>query len=257
MRLRGRVALVTGGGSGLGQASARRLAAEGMRVCVVDIDRDAATAVAGEIDGFAVAADVSEAAQVDAAFTACIEHLGAVDLAHLNTGLMGPPDMGTVTDEQYARIRGVNLDSLVFGVRATLQAIRGRADGRQGGVIVATSSMAGIEPYPASPLYTMTKFGIVGFIRALAPALADEGITTHAICPGLADTPMIAEEAKAAFKQAGVDLIAPEQVADAVVLAATSRPELSGTCWAVHPTGAVAHEFADAPGPHKIVMERR
>lgn len=257
MDLTGGVALVTGGGSGIGRATARRLAAEGMRVCVVDIDGDAVRAVADEVDGLAVVADASDPEQVDAAFAACVERFGAIDLAHLNAGVMGPSDIGTLTDEEYRRLRGVNLDGVVFGARAAVQAIRARTDGRTGGVVVATASMAGIEPFPRSPLYTLTKFGVVGFIRALAPALAGEEITAHAVCPGLTDTAILPDEAKAAFTAMGVPLVRPEQVADAVVVAATAGPELSGTCWAVHPHETVAHQFSDAPGPHKIVMQVR
>jgi NAD(P)-dependent dehydrogenase (short-subunit alcohol dehydrogenase family) len=255
--LEGRVALVTGGGSGIGQATARRLAADGMKVCVVDIDGDAAAAVADEIGGLAVTADVSDSAQVDAAFAACIDRFGAIDLAHLNAGIMVPVEIGATTDEDYERIRGVNLDGVVYGARAAVCAMRDRTDGRRGGVIVATSSMAGIEPYAAAPLYTLTKFAVVGFIRAIALALVDDAITAHAVCPGLTDTPIFPPGSRESFIAMGIPLADPGQVADAVVRAATSGPELSGTCWAVHPDGTVAHEFADAPGPHKAIMENR
>jgi NAD(P)-dependent dehydrogenase (short-subunit alcohol dehydrogenase family) len=257
MDLRDGVALVTGGGSGIGQATARRLAAEGMRVCVVDVNGDAAKAVAAEIDGLSVVADVTDSAQVDAAFAACVAGFGGVDLAHLNAGVSGPPDIGTVTDEEYRRITGINVDGVVFGARAAVRSMRERRDGRQGGAVVATASMAGIEPFPNGPFYTLTKFAVVGLIRAIAPVLVKEGITAHAICPGLVDTPILPDEAKAHFTGLGVTLARPEQVADAVVRAATAGPELTGTCWAVHPDGTVALEFPDYPGPHQIVMQVR
>jgi NAD(P)-dependent dehydrogenase (short-subunit alcohol dehydrogenase family) len=254
MELGGRVALVTGGGSGIGRATARRLAAEGMRTCVVDVNGDAARAVADEIDGLAVAADVSDSAQVDAAFGACIEAFGAIDLAHLNAGVAFPGELGSLTDEDYQRIRGVNLDGVVYGARAAIRAIRGREDGRQGGVIVATSSVAGIDPVGAPhPIYVLTKHGVVGLVRALAPALANEAIAVHAICAGLTDTAILPEPVKKAFTGMGIPLADPDQVADAVVAAATAPAEASGTCWVVQPDQTFAHAFNDVPGPHRLL----
>ena len=83
MKLEGRVALVTGGGSGIGRATAQRLAAEGMRVCVLDIDGDAASTVARSLDGLGLECDVSNAEQVNSAFASCFQELGSVDLAFL------------------------------------------------------------------------------------------------------------------------------------------------------------------------------
>jgi NAD(P)-dependent dehydrogenase (short-subunit alcohol dehydrogenase family) len=184
-----------------------------------------------------------------------LEAYGGIDLAHLNAGIMGHGDVGTLTDEDYERARGVNLDGVVFGARATIRAIRERTDGREGGVIVATASIAGLDPHPPNPIYTLTKHAVVGFVRALAPSLADEGIAVHAVCPGLTDTAILPQEAKAAFVGMGITMVTPEQVADVVVAAATAGPELSGTCWVVNATGTFAHEFNDVPGPHKLLMQ--
>jgi NAD(P)-dependent dehydrogenase (short-subunit alcohol dehydrogenase family) len=256
MELEGRVALVTGGGSGIGRASARRLAAEGMRVCVVDVNGAAARAVADEVGGLAVTADVSDSAQVDAAFAACIEAFGGVDLALLNAGIAMLRELGTLTDEDYARTRGVNLDGVVFGARAAIRAIRGRTDGRRGGLIIATASVAGIDPTGTpDPIYALTKHGVVGLVRALGPALAKEGIAVHAICPGLTDTAILPDPIKGMFVGMGIPLADPEQVADAVVSAATAGPEVSGTCWVVQPDETFAHEFKDVPGPHKRLAQ--
>ena len=94
MELNGRVALVTGGGSGMGRAAARRFVAEGMQVCVVDINGDAAKEVADEIGALAFTADVSDSSQIDAAFAACISEFGGVDLAYLNAGIGVGSDFG-------------------------------------------------------------------------------------------------------------------------------------------------------------------
>ncbi|MFM8303821.1 MAG: SDR family oxidoreductase, partial [Actinomycetota bacterium] len=136
----GRVALVTGGGSGIGRATATRLAAEGMRLCVVDIDRDAARAVAAEVGGEALTADVARSDQVDAVFAQCADRLGAVDLAFLNAGIaIGVADLTELTDDDYRRIMGPNVDGVVFGARAAVRQMRAQGTG---GTIVATASLA-------------------------------------------------------------------------------------------------------------------
>jgi len=252
MELNGRVALVTGGGSGMGRGTARRLVAEGMQVCVVDINGDAAKEVAGEIGALAFTADVSDSAQIDAAFAACIAEFGGVDLAYLNAGIGVFSDFGEFPDEEYVRIRGVNQDHVVYGSRAMVRAVRARTDGRTGAAIVATSSIAGIDPSPPSPLYTVTKFAVVGLIRALGPLLARDGITTHAICPSVTDTALL-QNTRPLMEKLGITLVTPEQIADAVVGAATADPELTGSCWVVHPWGVDHHEFTTVPGPHNAI----
>jgi NAD(P)-dependent dehydrogenase (short-subunit alcohol dehydrogenase family) len=233
MDLNGNVALITGGGSGIGAATARRLATEGMRVCVVDIDGDAATTVAKSIDGLGLVADVRDAAQVDQAFASCIKEFGTVDLAHLNAGVPGGgPDITAVDDETYERCRSVNLDGLFFGARAAVRAMRSRQS-HSGGVIIATASTASIDPFLPGVIYTMTKHGIVGLVRALAPNLADEGIAVHAVCPGVTDTNLFGDVLKARMQSAGIPFISSEEIAEAVVTAATAPLSATGTCWVV------------------------
>lgn len=145
---------------------------------------------------------------------------------------------------------------LVFGARAAIRAIRERSDGHTGGVIVATASVAGMDPVGVPhPIYALTKHGVVGLVRALAPALANEGIAVHAVCPGLTDTAILPEPVKAAFVGMGIPMVEPDQVADAIVAAATAGPEASGTCWVVQPDETFVHEFSDVPGPHKRLAQ--
>jgi NAD(P)-dependent dehydrogenase (short-subunit alcohol dehydrogenase family) len=246
MELEGRVALVTGAASGIGRATTRRLAAEGMRVCCVDVDAEGARRVADEVGGTATAANVSDAAESDAAFAHCVAELGGIDLAYLNAGIaIARADIGELEDDEYARILGVNVDGVVFGTRAAIRTMR--AQGR-GGVIVATASLAGIVPFALDPVYALTKHAVVGFMRSLAPTVEADGIAVHAICPGLTDTAIIGDETREMLRAAEFPLIAPEQIAAAVVAAATART--TGTCWVCQPgRDPLPYEFRDVPGP--------
>jgi len=253
MDLAGRVALVTGGASGIGRATAQRLAAEGMRICILDRDGDAAEAVAGTLDALALTADASEPRAIDAAFAACVDQLGTVDLAFLNAGIaIGQSDIGALEDDEYRRILGVNVDGVVFGARAAVRTMRAGS----GGVIVATASLAGIIPFAPDPVYALTKHAVVGFVRSIAPALAADGIAAHAICPGLTDTRIMGDETRATLREAGFPLMAPEQIAEAVVTAATAPPEATGTCWVCQPgREPIAYGFRDVPGPRTAGAE--
>ena len=252
MELAGRVAVVTGAASGMGRATAQRLVAEGMQVCALDIDGDAVQAVAEPIGALGLACDVSDADQVDAAFAQCVDRFGSVDLAHLNAGVgvRWSGDIAELDVAQYHRSVGVNLDGVVYGARAAVRAMRGRPDPTIGGAIVATSSIAGIEPFHPDAIYTIGKHGVIGLIRAIAPNLANEGIAAHAICPGTTETGMLSEGVKEFFRKSGVAMQPPEEIANAVVMAATAPLEATGSCWICNPGEApLAFEFNHVEGP--------
>jgi NAD(P)-dependent dehydrogenase (short-subunit alcohol dehydrogenase family) len=257
MELAGRVALVTGAASGMGRATVERLAAEGMQVCGLDVNDDALRAVTGPVGGLAIACDASKADQIDAAFAQCLEHFGRLDLAHLNAGisLKWSGDIAELDLDDYYRAIGVNLDHVVYGARAAVRAMRQRADGSRGGAIVATASIAGLEPVPMDPVYAITKHGVIGLIRSIAPNLAAEGIGVHAICPNTTDTAMVSQGTRDFLAGKGVALVPAEAIADTVVIAATSPIEATGSCWVVNPgEPASAFEFNDVPGPHKVLL---
>src|SRR6516165_2508584 len=123
MELRGRVALVTGAGSGMGRATAKRLVDEGMNVCALDINADAVRAVAEPLGALAITCDVSDVDQVDAAFARCVEHFGRLDLAHLNAGISiaWSGDIAELDVANYRRALGVNLHHVVYGARAAVR----------------------------------------------------------------------------------------------------------------------------------------
>jgi NAD(P)-dependent dehydrogenase (short-subunit alcohol dehydrogenase family) len=245
VNLDGGVALVTGGASGIGRATAERFAAEGMRVCVVDRHEDGGRQVAADIDGTFAVADVGDPGQVDAAFARCAAELGPVDVAFLNAGIaIGHGDIESLPDAEYRRIMRVNVDGVVFGARAAAREMvpRGR------GAIVATASLAGLIPFPPDPVYDLTKHAVVGFIRSLAPTLAAHGVTANCVNPGMTDTGILTDEAKALFAEADFPLMPPSQIADAVIGAVTSGH--TGRCWVCQPgREAVPYEFRDVPGP--------
>jgi NAD(P)-dependent dehydrogenase (short-subunit alcohol dehydrogenase family) len=260
MELAGRVALVTGAGSGMGRATAQRLTDEGMHVCAVDINRDAVAAVAEPLGALALVCDVSDPDQVDAAFARCLDRFGRVDLAHLNAGisLAWSGDIAELDLANYHRALGVNLHHVVYGARAAVRAMRQRGEGPTGGAIVATASIAGLEAFPGDPVYTITKHGVVALIRSIAPKLAPEGICAHAICPNTTDTGMLSDSTKDFLAGKGVALVPPEDIANTVVAAATSPIDMTGSCWVVNPgEPPFVFNFNDVPGPHKVLYEPR
>ena len=255
MELEGRVALVTGAGSGMGRATVGRLVDEGMRVAALDVNADAVRAVADETGALAVACDVSDPEQIDAAFAQCVERFGSLDLAHLNAGvaIRWSGDIADLDVAQYHRSVGVNLDGVVYGARAAVRAMRARPEPGDG-VIVATASIAGIDPFHPDAIYTVGKQGVIGLIRAIAPNLAPEGIAVHAICPGTTETGMISESVKGFFRKAGIAMQPPEEIAAAVVRAARAPIESTGSCWVANPGEApFAFEFNEVGGPDTVL----
>ena len=243
--LDGKVALITGAASGIGRATAERLAAEGARICAVDFDDDAGRTVAASVDGVFVHADAGDAAEVNDAFAACERALGGVDVAFLNAGIaIGVADLTALTDDDYHRIMRVNVDGVVWGTRAAIAAM-----GRRGrGAIVATSSLAGLIPFPLDPVYDLTKHAVVGFIRSVAPTLAAMAITANTVNPGMTDTNILGEDAKAMFAANDFPLMPPSQIAEAVLTIVTTGR--TGECWVCQPgREAEPYRFHDVPGP--------
>lgn len=251
--LDGKVTLITGGASGIGRATATLFAAQGAQVCVVDHDLAGAQAVAATIGGFATGGDMGDSAAVDAAFAACEANFGGIDVAYLNAGIaIGVPDLTALDDETYHRIQRVNCDGVVYGARAAVRAMERRG----GGAIVATSSLAGLIPFPADPVYDAGKHFVVGLIRSIAPTLAPKGITANTVNPGLTDTNIIGEQAKEFLHNANFPLMQPEQIAQAVLDLVTSG--VTGQCWVCQPgREAVPYAFRDVPGPRSDGAEGR
>ena len=241
----GKVAVVTGGASGIGLATARRLAAEGARVAVVDLNEEAGQAAAADVGGWYLRADVAEPADWTVLVAEVERVAGGIDLAYLNAGVTtGESDICSLTDDQYRRIMRPNVDGVVFGVRAVVPSMTGRG----GGAIVATASLAGLIAFSPDPIYTLTKHAVVGLVRALSPQLEARGITINAVCPGVVDTPLVGADNVAALRAAHFPLIQPEEIADAVLgRMVGTETGLPWVCQAGR--GPVAYHHRRVPGP--------
>ena len=242
--LEGKVALVTGGASGLGLATSRALAGAGARVLVVDMDETGGEAAAEEIGGAFFAADVSGLDENDAMVVEAERLFGGLDFVYLNAGVSSGIGLDESFDiDQYRKVMGVNLDGVVFGTHAALPALQRRG----GGAIVATASLAGITAVPFDPLYAANKHAVVGLARSLGPGLAEQRIRFNAVCPGFAESKII-EPIREGLEQSGTPIIPAEQVAETVM--ELFRGEMTGECWFVQAGRPSANfEFRGIPGP--------
>jgi NAD(P)-dependent dehydrogenase (short-subunit alcohol dehydrogenase family) len=188
--LSGRVAVVTGAGSGIGAATACRLAAEGMRVVLADLDAASAGKVAADAGGetLVVAADVSRAEHVEELFHRCVEHFGRLDAVHLNAGISGPYARFTDLDVAgYDRTVAVNQRSVFLGLKAALAQFRAQ---QSAGSIVVTSSLAGLHGSASIVPYVAAKHAVIGLARSAAIDGAPRQVRVNVIAPGLIETPM-------------------------------------------------------------------
>jgi 2-hydroxycyclohexanecarboxyl-CoA dehydrogenase len=187
MRLEGRIALVTGGGSGIGAATCRRLAAEGAQVAVTDVNVDGARAVAEEISGAPFELDVRSAGSALAAVAAAESELGPLDLLVNNAGY-DEFSFFTNTDEGlWDRVLAVNLRGVIAVTHAVLPGMQERRSGR----IVNVASEAGRVGSHGSSIYSAAKAGVIGLTKALARENARYGITCNAVAPGPIETPLL------------------------------------------------------------------
>ena len=225
----GRVALVTGGGSGIGAAGARLFAEKGARVVVADLDLASAEETAQQItasggEASAVRVDVGDEASVEALVAHTVERFGRLDAAMNNAGISDAPrSLVDFPSESWDRMIRVNLSSVFYCLKAEIkQMLTQEAEDGRRGAICNTSSGAGVVPAPGQPHYTAAKHGVLGLTKLAASEYVGEGIRTNAICPGVTETKMMSEqpeEMKKLYRRAapGGEMGRPEDVAAAAV----------------------------------------
>jgi NAD(P)-dependent dehydrogenase (short-subunit alcohol dehydrogenase family) len=186
MRLADKVALISGGGSGIGAATARRFAAEGARCVVTGRRREPIEAVAGEIDGVAVAGDTTDPEHAAEAVATAVDTFGGLDIVVANAGVAFGGAAGDVDDDRWQQTLDVNLTGPLVLVRAALPALLERGTGS----IVLVSSVNGLASVTSSAAYDTSKAGLIGLTRSLAVDYGPQGIRANAVCPGWVVTPM-------------------------------------------------------------------
>ena len=228
MRLEGQHAVITGGGTGIGAATAGALAAEGARITLIGRRREPLE-IAATGTGFFATADVTDRAQVDRAFAEAREMQGPVTILVNNAGAAESAPFAKLTHEGWRRMMGVNLDGVFHCCQAALPDLLAAEQGR----IVTIASTAGLIGYRYTAAYSAAKHGAVGLMRALAAELASTSVTANSVCPGFTDTDLVAQAVatisgktgrsaeQARAELAGLNpqgrLVTPDEVASAVL----------------------------------------
>lgn len=191
-RLEGRVAVVTGGAGGIGLASARRLASEGARVVVADVDVANGASAATELDGLFVPTDVSVAAEVDNLFRVAFDTYGRIDIAFNNAGISPSDDDSVLTTgfDIWRRVQEVNLTSVFLCCQSVLPYMQ---QAGRGSIINTASFVAVLGSATSQISYTASKGGVLAMSRELGVQFARQGIRVNALCPGPVNTPLLQE----------------------------------------------------------------
>ena len=215
MKLKDKVAVVTGGANGIGRALCQRFAAEGARgVVVADLDSERAVPLASEIGGMAVTTDVSREADIVNLVNRATEAYGTIDLFCSNAGI-GTPGGDDEPNEVWQRIWEVNVMAHIYAARAVIPGMRARGEG----YIVATASAAGLLAQIGSAPYSVTKHAAVAFAEWLSITHGDAGIKVSCLCPQGVNTDLLRRSAGGPGEFLRANALEPEDVAEAVVKA--------------------------------------
>ncbi len=257
MEIKGKVAVITGAGSGIGRATAERLAREGASIVVADVDEAGGAETVRRIESAGAKAifvktEVTSESDTRRMLETATGKFGRLDILHNNAGVAtGIPGFPKAPLAQWRRVIEIDLTAVIMGtwLAAPIMEIGG------GGAIVNTASMAGLYPHSLDPIYGAAKAGVVNFTHSLAPWAPERGIRVNCVCPGIVDTPMVRKGVEAAVKAghkswAPSNILQPEQIADAVVRL-VSDDSLFGCSMEVRPSGPRIVEPRPAPGSRR------
>jgi NAD(P)-dependent dehydrogenase (short-subunit alcohol dehydrogenase family) len=229
-RVEGKVAVVTGGCSGIGLASVRRLAAEGARLVIGDLDDARGPGIATEVGGLYRHADVTDPGDVEALFAAAHDTYGSVDIAFNNAGISPPEDDSILTTEldAWRRVQEVNLTSVYLCCKAALPYM---LEQKRGSIINTASFVAVMGAATSQISYSASKGGVLAMSRELGVQFAREGVRVNALCPGPVNTPLLRELFASDPERAARRLVhipvgrfaEPEEIANAVLFLASDE----------------------------------
>ena len=257
MEIKGKAAVITGGGSGIGRATAQRLASEGAAIIIADIDEAAAIETVKLIEAAggraaSIKADVTNENDAQRMLDAATEKFGRLDILYNNAGIaVGTPAFPRAELKRWRRVLDIDLQAVVLGTYLAAPIMERQG----GGVIINTASMAGLYPYKEDPVYGAAKAGVVNFTYSLAPWASRLNIRVNCVCPGVVDTPLVRKAVEVAERagQRNVlpsKIIQPSEIADAVITLIRDD-SLAGRALEVRPTGPRLVEVPAAPGTRR------
>jgi NAD(P)-dependent dehydrogenase (short-subunit alcohol dehydrogenase family) len=253
MDIKGKVAVVTGGASGIGRATAEMLAAGGAAIVIADLVEAAGHETVKAIEAAGgravfVKTDVTDEADARRMLETAKQKFGSLDILYNNAGIaVGIPGYPQAEIKRWRRVVEIDLMAVILGCHLAAPLMDPK-----GGVIINTASMAGLYPYKEDPVYGAAKAGVVNFTYSLAPWAARRNIRVNCVCPGVVDTPLVRkgiEAAKRAGQTAGVPatIMPPTAIADAV-LSLIRDDSMFGRALEVRPSGPRLIETPMAPG---------
>jgi NAD(P)-dependent dehydrogenase (short-subunit alcohol dehydrogenase family) len=227
MKLEGKVAVITGAGSGIGRATALRLAREGCAVVVADWNEDGARETVSLVEqaggtAAAVRVDVTKSADITKMLGFADATFGGFDVLYNNAGVTtGEPRFPDCPEENWRRTVEIDLNAVIEGTRQAIPRLRARG----GGVIIQTASLAGLFGFQADPVYAAAKHGVVGLTRALSHLKDEANIRVNCVCPAVVRTPLVtsgiqrlsgAAREEAEKRISAMPMLPPEEIAEAV-----------------------------------------